>query len=110
MSFRLADYSFMGRYPVDKTDQIENWPGLYAILCRRGSRHYLVDVGESDDLKSRLEQNGRQSLWDENCSGTLVITVKYTTDMEQAERLRMERKIRTRHKPPCRRPKKAAND
>ena len=109
MSFRLANYSFMGRHPVNKVDQVRNWPGLYAILCRRGNRHYLVDVAEADDLKSELEKNGRRDLWEENCSGSLIITLKYTMEMERAERMRIERKIRTRHNPPCRKRSKPAN-
>jgi hypothetical protein len=108
MSFRLADYSFMGRHPIDRMEQINNWPGLYAILCRRGSRHYLVDLGESDDLKTELEKDGRKPLWEENCSGNLIITVRYTKEMEQAERKQIEKKIRTRHKPLCRKRKKSA--
>jgi len=108
VSFKVADYTFMGSYPVDETDQIKNWPGLYAILCRRDSRHYLVDVGESDDLKSELVKNGRKALWEENCSSTLVITVKYTLELEWAERVRIEEKIRTRHNPPCKKKRKVS--
>jgi hypothetical protein len=102
MSFKVAGYSFMGSYPVDEIGDIKNWPGLYAILCRRGNRHYLVDVGESDNLQSELEENDGRELWERNCSGDLVIAVKYTMEIHQTERERMERKIRRRHNPPCR--------
>jgi hypothetical protein len=102
MGFKVADYSFMGAYPIDEMDDIKDWSGLYAILCRRGNRHYLIDVGESDGLKSELHESDRRELWEQNCSGTLVITVKYTMEMHQAERVRIERKIRKRHNPPCR--------
>jgi hypothetical protein len=103
MSFKVAGYSFMGPYPVDEIGDIKSWSGLYAILCRRGKRHYLVDVGESDNLKSELEGSDRRELWEQHCSGDLVIAVKYTIEMHQTERARMEQKIRRRHNPPCRR-------
>jgi len=102
MGFKVGGYSFTGCYPVDETGEIKEWPGLYAILCRRGNRHYLVDVGESDNLKSELQENGRRKMWEKNCSGDLVVAVKYTMEIHQTERTRMERKIRRRHNPPCR--------
>lgn len=92
----------MESYDIDETGEIKEWPGLYAILCRRGNRHYLVDVGESDNLKSELKENDRRELWEQNCSGDLVFAVKYTMEVHQTERARMERKIRMRHNPPCR--------
>lgn len=102
MSFKVAGHSFAGRYAMYETDEIKGWPGLYAILCRRGSRHYLIDVGESDNVKSAVENNDRKELWYQNCSGTLVVTVYYTLDMQQSERVQIERKIRRRHNPACR--------
>jgi len=102
MSFKVAGHSFSGRYAMYETEEIKDWPGLYAILCRRGNRHYLIDVGESNNVKSAVENNGRKELWYQNCSGTLVVTVYYTLGMQQSERVRIERKIRRRHNPPCR--------
>jgi hypothetical protein len=32
MSFKIADYSFMGSYPIDEIDDIKDWPGLHAVL------------------------------------------------------------------------------
>lgn len=109
MSFRVGGYSFSGRYSMDEIDEIRDWPGLYAILCRRGRGHYLVDVGESDNLRSELKEHDRSDLWTRNCSGSLVVTVKYTLELEELERVRMEQKIRNRHNPPCRRQQRLAN-
>ena len=102
MSFKVGGYTFMESHPVDGISDIKDWSGLYAVLCRRGNRHYLVDVGESDNLKSELKGNGRREMWEQNCSGDLVVVVKYTMEMHQTERSRMEHKIRRRHNPPCR--------
>jgi hypothetical protein len=101
MGFKVGGYSFSGRYSIDKTDEIKDLPGLYAILCRRGRRHYLVDVGGSDTLGSELEGHDRRKMWARNCSGSLVVTVKYTLDLEKLERAQMEKKIRKQHNPPC---------
>ena len=109
MSFKVGGHSFTGRYALYETDEIKDWPGLYAILCRRGRRHYLVDIGESDNVKSALEDNDREHLWYQYCTGVLVVTVYYTMDTEQSERARIERKIRNRHRPPCRRQQRLAS-
>jgi hypothetical protein len=101
VGFKIGDRMFRGRHAIDETDEIKNWPGLYAILCRRNRRHYLVDIGESDNVKSELKNNGRRDIWYQNCSGTLVVSVYYTLDMDRSERMRIERKIRSRHNPPC---------
>jgi hypothetical protein len=108
MSFSVGGYSFTGRYAIDKIDEIEDWPGLYAILCRRGNRHYLVDIGESNNVKLAIDRSDRKDLWSENCSGTLVVSVYYTLDIQKSERERIERQIRTRHKPPCRKIRKVS--
>ena len=102
MGFRVGGYSFKGSYPIDEIEEIKDWPGLYVVLCRRGNRHYLIDVGETDNLKSELWENDRRDMWLQKCSDNLVFTVKYTLDLEKLERTRMERKIRNRHNPPCR--------
>jgi len=109
MSFRVGGYSFGGRYSIDKIGEIRDLPGLYAILCRRGRRHYLVDVGGSDTLRSELEEHDRRDMWARNCSGSLVVTVKYTLDLEKLERAKMEKKIRKQHNPPCPKQQKLAD-
>ena len=103
MGFKIGDRMFRGHYALGGTDEIKDWAGLYAILCRRGNGHYLVDVGESDNVRSAVENNDRKDLWHQYCSGTLVVTVYYMLDMKQSERARIERKIRRRHNPPCKR-------
>ena len=109
MGFKVGSYSFSGRYSMDEIDEIKDCPGLYAILCRRGRRHYLVDVGEADNLRAELREHDRRGIWAQNCSGSLVVTVKYTLELEESERIRMEQKIRNRHNPPCRRQQRLAN-
>jgi hypothetical protein len=101
MSFKVGGYSFTGRFAMDEINEIKDLPGLYAILCRRGKRHYLVDVGESNELRSELEKNGKKELWDQHCSGTLVVSIYYTDGLERSDRVEMERKIKRRHNPPC---------
>ncbi|MBD3181376.1 hypothetical protein GF312_03730 [Candidatus Poribacteria bacterium] len=102
MGFKIAGRSFTGRYKVDEIDEIEEEPGLYAVLCYRNKRHYLVDVGESENIKEELEgKNGKKTEWDKHCSGRLLISVYYTPDMEESDRNKLEKKIRNRHNPPC---------
>lgn len=94
MDFEMGNSFFTGRYAIDRIDRIEDWPGLYSILCYRNGEYYMIDVGESDNVRSAVENNGRREFWERRCSGTLVVTVYYTSDMQRSERERLEREIR----------------
>jgi len=94
MDFEMGNSFFTGRYAIDQIDRIEEWPGLYSILCYRNGEYYMIDVGESDDVRSAVEDNGRREFWERKCSGTLVVSVYYTSDMQRSERERLEREIR----------------
>jgi len=83
-------------YTVGEVDMIEDCPGLYSVLCYCGGEHSVIDVGQSDDLKSAVEDNGRKELWHQNCAGNLLISVFYTYDMQESERKQFEHKVRKR--------------
>jgi len=81
-------------YTADEVDMMEDYPGLYSVLCYCGGEHTMIDVGQSDDLKSAVENNGRKELWHQSCAETLLISAFYTYDMQESERKRLELEIR----------------
>ncbi|RKX99825.1 MAG: hypothetical protein DRP54_06545 [Spirochaetes bacterium] len=99
MGITVGRYAFEG--PYTSTDNIQDKAGVYAIHCYRNGKYYLVDVGESGTVKSRIENHGRKSCWQRNCSGTLTFSVYYTPNLHQQGRMKIEKEIRDQYNPPC---------
>jgi hypothetical protein len=99
MTITVGKYTFEGSYT--STDKLEDRSGVYAIHCKRDDKYYLVDVGESSEVKSRVENHDRKDCWAQNCSGTLTISVYYTPQLQQAGRMQIEHEIRNQYNPPC---------
>jgi hypothetical protein len=99
MSIAVGQYSFEG--PYTNTDSLEDRSGIYAILCYRDLRYYLVDVGETATVKSRVNNHDRSGCWTRNCGGTLTVSVLYTPGLQQAGRCEIERNIRSQFSPAC---------
>ena len=57
VSITIDGHTFEG--PYAGTDRLEDRSGVYAILCYREQKHFVVDVGESATLKTRVENHDR---------------------------------------------------
>lgn len=100
MTITIGRYSFEG--PYTSTGSLEDKSGVYAILCRRENRNYLLDVGESHTVKSRVENHEREDCWNRNCrNGTLTYAVYYTPHLQQAGRKEIEQELRGQYDIPC---------
>ncbi len=100
MSIKIAGYEFEG--PYSSASSLEDRSGVYAILCKKNSDSYsLVDVGESAQVKSRVETHDRKDCWDRNCTATLAYAAYYTAGLQQAGRLEIEQKICGTYDVPC---------
>ena len=55
-----------------------------------------MDIGESDNLRSAVKNSIEDNLCCEDCEGTLIISVFYSSDMQESERARIEAKVRER--------------
>jgi Pyruvate/2-oxoacid:ferredoxin oxidoreductase gamma subunit len=99
MSITIGKYTFEG--PYVNTGSLQDRSGVYVILCLRGGKYFVVDVGESAQLKSRVETHGRKDCWRRNCSGTLMVAALYTLNLQQPGRSAIEQEIRAQYKPPC---------
>lgn len=99
MAIRVGRYSFEG--PYTSTGKLEDRSGVYAIHCYRDNNYTLIDVGESANVKSRVESHERKDCWKRNCSSTLTVAVLYTPNLQQAGRMLIEQEIRNQYDPPC---------
>lgn len=102
MSIKLGNYVFAG--PYNTTNSLEDRSGIYAILCQREGNNYLIDVGESANVKTRVETHDRKDCWNRmnrERLGNLAVAVYYTTNLEQHGRMAIEQEIRNQYNVSC---------
>lgn len=75
---------------------------MYTILCSPNFGHSSVlDVGESEDVRGRVEHHDRQSCWRQNCSATVTVAVLYTPGLRADQRRAIEAELRGQFQPAC---------
>lgn len=99
MTITVGPYTFEG--PYTNTSELRENSGVYAIHCLRENAYFLVDVGESSAVKTRVENHDRKDCWTRNCNGILTVSVLYTPGQQQAGRMVIEKDIRSRFNPVC---------
>ena len=100
MSIEFAGYSFEG--PYTDTVYLKDEPGVYVILDQRSdSLWYALDVGESTQVKTRIENHDRKECWDSNQLGTRGYAVLYTPGWTDDQRRTLEQEVREKLSPPC---------
>ncbi len=99
MAIKINNLKFDG--PFQSTNELKDDPGIYAILCEIKNHFYILDVGESETVKTRIEGHDRKDCWKKQFQGDAVYAVLYTQDKEQAERMSIEKQIRDRYQVPC---------
>jgi len=101
MSITLAGYEFNG--PYSSAGTLKDQSGVYAILAATTSNRYKVlDVGESHEVKTRVENHDRKDCWNRNSNpGGLSYAVRYTPGLQQAGRREIEKAVREKYTPPC---------
>lgn len=99
MSIEVGRYTFEG--PYSSATYLEDRSGVYAIHCSLDAKYFLIDVGESAPLKSRVENHERAECWRRNCQGTFTVSAHYTPNLQQAGRMAIEQEIRAQFNPAC---------
>ena len=99
MLIMINDLKFDG--PVKSTDELKDKPGIYAIISKIDKKYYIIDVGESETVKNRIENHDRKECWKEQFKGDFLYAVLYTPDKDQAERNDIAEQIRNNYKVPC---------
>ncbi|MFH1327318.1 MAG: hypothetical protein ABIH76_00465 [Candidatus Bathyarchaeota archaeon] len=95
----IGRYSFEG--PYTNTAYLQDKSGVYAIVDDQSNSLIVVDVGESANVKSRVENHERGSCWTRNRIGTLKVAVLYTPGLQQPCRMQIEQEIREHYNPVC---------
>lgn len=99
MTITVGNYTFEG--PYTNTSSLNDSSGVYAIHCEKDGKYYLIDVGESATVKSRVDNHDRTESWRRNCSGILTVSVLYTPNRQQHGRKAIEEELRNLYSPPC---------
>lgn len=100
MSIAVGSYTFEG--PYTHLASLRDQPGIYAILCQRNGQYLVVDVGQTQAVRQRIETHDRKSCWSRNCgSGVLAAAVLYTPGLSEDARRRIEEGIREQFAPCC---------
>ena len=81
----IGNYSFEG--PYSNTDLLQDCSGIYAILDRGTDGQYtVIDIGESAEVKTRVETHDRKLCWTHNANGVLNVAVMYTPTLSEQGR------------------------
>lgn len=96
---KIGEHRFEG--PFTSTDKLEDRSGIYAILSREGSTRYVLDIGESARIKTRVENHDRKACWNGNAKGVLEVAALYTPGLQQAGRSEVEQELRSKYSPTC---------
>jgi len=92
-------YLFEG--PYNNTNNLKDHSGVYFITCYVNGKYYPIDVGESKNIKTRIETHDRADCWKKHCSGTVMVAVYYTPYKQQEGRMEIEQDIRYKYNFPC---------
>ena len=97
MTIKISDQSFDG--PFSSSNDLMNKSGIYVVLYKNSSGTYSVlDVGESEDVKERIETHDRSDCWKRNSKGDIYFAAFY---VDETNRMSIESKIRQRYDPVC---------
>ena len=96
MTIDVDGNSFDGPHP--SPDHLDDESGVYTIHDNRDGKYRLIDVGESDEVKSRVNDHDRSDCWDRESTGTLTYSALY---VDEQERIRIANEIRQQYNPPC---------
>lgn len=99
MGFERWGYQFEGAWT--DASNLESRSGVYVIWCKPGENWTVLDVGESNDVKDRVQNHDRSDCWNRNCTGEIYYSATYTPNLQQSGRMEVEQYIRGLTNPPC---------
>lgn len=100
MSILIGKWEFEG--PYRSAEILKDRSGVYTILDqRRDGKYYVVDVGESKAVKTRIKSHDRNHCWTRHQQGNLTVAVLYTPNLQQVGRMAIEQELRSQYTPVC---------
>jgi hypothetical protein len=105
----IGGYPFLGT-PLDEAD-FRGGAAIYAIICiTEGGKWTVIDIGQSEEMGSRMDLPDRKDCWKHKCSSMNIWVCEYrmsATVYTKEDRLRVERNLRRELKPTCGEPESA---
>jgi hypothetical protein len=96
----VGRYRFEG--PVYSKDLLKDTPGVYTVLDDRTPNGILVlDVGESEQVKTRIGNHDREDCWLENRRARICYAALYMPGSTQPQRQAVEAELRNQFSPTC---------
>lgn len=97
MAIQIGKYNFDG--PHRQTAGIHARSGVYVILGKSGGTNWsVVDVGESESVRDRVQNHDRQLCWKGRGHQELAAAVFY---VPERQRMQIESELRNNFNPPC---------
>jgi len=98
MAIPIGSYNFEG--PFSNSDSLRSQSGVYVILgSNAGNGNWnVVDVGESEDVKTRVANHDRADCWKRQRYQQLAVAVYYC---DARTRTKVEQELRVKYNPPC---------
>jgi len=88
----IERYRFEG--PFYEFSSLRRTRGVYAILDRRPSGTFVLDIGESENVRERVSSHDRQPSWRRNSKGIVVVAVLYLATASDFQRKTIEKELR----------------
>lgn len=89
-------YIFEG--PYTSADYLHNQSGVYVISTKAlNEMHNIIDIGESQDVKTRVSSHDCGDLWGKHVVDMLYVSVLYC---DERARMLVEQQLRAAYNPP----------
>lgn len=96
----IGRFRFEG--PVYNTSSLKDAAGVYAVLDDRGKDDLrILDVGESVQIRSRIENHDREPCWQLNLRGRICYAALYLPGSTKQRRREIEEEVRRQFTPAC---------
>lgn len=100
MMIPIAHYPFKG--PHRSLRNIEDLPGVFAIISEFTGKNYLLDVDYSDEIKKAIKTHERKNCWQKYRKGLIRYAVLYETDFPSEPKEEIAKKVRKKYQAiPC---------
>lgn len=98
MSIQVGNYQAQG--PFGNEGSLNARSGVYVILgrSRQIDSWNVVDVGESENIRNRVQTHDRSPCWRGQGHGELAVAAIYA---DARNRMLIERELRGQFNPPC---------
>lgn len=97
MTIQIGKHNFDG--PHLQTTGIHAKSGVYVILGKSGGTTWsVVDVGESQSVRERVDNHDRAQCWKRRGHHELAAAVLYVPEQQ---RMQIESELRVQYDPPC---------